>query len=469
MKKILALCLCALLIFSLAACKGEPTDTGNNESDAPLLDCEKVYGNVIEEFHELIINPDAETEFEYGTRGVYDAAVALGEEAADSIGYVFHDINKDGKEELLIGCFETPEFAHVKNELYAAYTYDGNSTKLLFEGRSRNSYSLTNSDTVYYYGSNGAIYSIFGEYELSESGELSCKDFYFTYEKDKDWEDIGLYHNTSDEWDPKVSEELNISMDEFWEIDEALAARTIKIENALPFSTLGDDAKNDIEEILDEPSFDDALELLRKESYEASSMLDGGFEPKDGGSIKVNYEYCRIVILYRDDRDSSGEKVYNYFAVSNSGAAYIAENYDEDKWAPVNGMAMVVAGKSYEDAIFISTDNRSEEYDCFYKEAESVSTPLVGNEDPVPIIIVALKENTKISVELIDGETTELLFEKTMDVYDAVAVLAELEESNSPLRVTAEWSDGADTYKAVWYANYKDGKVEYNEYVKSVK
>lgn len=250
-KRFFVLTLCALLVFCFTACKKEGAKTPSvvpepTPAPAPspeVFDCEAVYGDVLYDFYEIISNPEAVEDFDYGIRGVYEAAEALGDDALDTIRYVFRDINRDGREELLIGCFITPDFAHVKNELYAAYTYDGNAPQLLFEGRSRNSYSLTDSDTFYYYGSNGAIYSIFGEYELSESGELSCKDFYFTYEKDNNWENIGLYHNTIDEWDPKVSEELDMSMEEFWKIDEALAARTAKVSDALPFSTLGDDTK----------------------------------------------------------------------------------------------------------------------------------------------------------------------------------------------------------------------------------
>ena len=72
---------------------------------------------------------------------------------------------------------------------------------------------------------------MFGEYVLSAEGKLESKDYYFTYEKDEDFTEIGFYHNTAGDWDPKVSEELDVSEDEFWAISDALARNTAEMRH----------------------------------------------------------------------------------------------------------------------------------------------------------------------------------------------------------------------------------------------
>jgi hypothetical protein len=153
----------------------------------------------------------------------------------DTIGYVFRDINADTIPELLIGSFDKTDDAYTKNEIYAAYTHNGKSPVLLFSGWARNSYALTDENTLYHHGSGGAAYSIFGEYRISEAGGFQCINAYFTYPKDDEMTEIGFYRNTSGIMDPAEAEEWAVSADEFWAAGDAIAAKTAKL-SATPFS-----------------------------------------------------------------------------------------------------------------------------------------------------------------------------------------------------------------------------------------
>ena len=219
MKKlwILALCL-ALLCFG--GC--------DKETAADPMD---LYGDVLANFYDIIAHPDGERMFADGEFGVFEATQALGDAALDTIGYVFIDLNGDGTDELLVGVFDTMEGAFVNNELYAGYTLVGDAPVLLFEGRARNAYSLMEGGSFYYYGSGGAMYSIFGEAVLNDNSALEWVDYYFTYETDETMTEIGFFHNNSGEWDPHVSEQLDTDVDAFFAMQDVYAQRTVELDD----------------------------------------------------------------------------------------------------------------------------------------------------------------------------------------------------------------------------------------------
>jgi hypothetical protein len=79
---------------------------------------------------------------------------------------------------------------------------------------------------------------MFGTATLSKDGTaLQWNDYYFTYEKDEKFEEIGCYHNTIGEADKGVSEELNITMDDFWDIESQILGKGQRIQ-LTPFSEL---------------------------------------------------------------------------------------------------------------------------------------------------------------------------------------------------------------------------------------
>ena len=149
-----------------------------------------------------------------------------GEESLNTVGYAIRDISGDGIPELLIGGMPDPEYPEFKNTLYALYSVVEGEPICLFEGSARNAFFMMRDGLFLYQGSGGAMYSIVATYGISADGsDLFCKDYYFTHEKDGNFEDIRIYHNTTGDWDPSVSEETDLDPDGFWQIYDELAAQ----------------------------------------------------------------------------------------------------------------------------------------------------------------------------------------------------------------------------------------------------
>ena len=226
-KKLLIIILSAVLLIGVAVAIILVCVSGKEEDPYQLK---------LDEFKQLIVNPeDAEGLYD-GMQSIRDAALEFGDEALDKLGYVSKDLNNDGNEELFIGCFDD-EDADVENEIYAAFTYDGGVLRPIFEKQKRNTFALTDTGTVYFYGTDGDKYHILAEYQLTETGELVCLDYYFTYPKDAN-NNFGYYHNTTGKFDPINSEEIQMTAEELEAKRQALAARTETMD-AVKFSEVG--------------------------------------------------------------------------------------------------------------------------------------------------------------------------------------------------------------------------------------
>ena len=223
-KRVLAILLCIAAVSILPACN----DQKDNEEP---FDCKTAYNNTLDDLYKLISSPAGEEMVYDGMYGVYEAAQALGDAAADTIGYVYNDMDKDGREELLIGNFEGTGSPDVKNEIYAAFTHDGDTLEPLFEKQKRNTFALTDTGTFYFHGSDGDKYHIVAEYELTEEGMI-CKNFYFTYPIDGDGNNMGYYHNTTGIWNSEGSEKIDMTFEELEAIRKDLAARTVPVDAA---------------------------------------------------------------------------------------------------------------------------------------------------------------------------------------------------------------------------------------------
>lgn len=205
-------------------CVGEYT----KESAAVPRD---LYSEVLANYYDIIARPDGERVFAEGEFGVFEAARALGDGALNTIGYVFTDLNGDGTDELLMGVFDTMDGAYVKNELYAGYTLAGDTPVLLFEGSARSAYSLMEVGRLFYYGSGGAMYSIFGEAAVNDDNGVEWVGYFFTYETDETMTEIGFFHNNSGQWEPAMSERLDTDADAFFAVEDAYAQRTVTLED----------------------------------------------------------------------------------------------------------------------------------------------------------------------------------------------------------------------------------------------
>ncbi|MGN0341848.1 MAG: hypothetical protein ACI4DO_03555 [Roseburia sp.] len=199
----------------------------------------EVYGNILNRLYDFITNGEEDYDPAEGEIGVMEAIAGMeSSEALSSVGYTIQDVSGDGIPELLIG--EVENLYGPGNSIYAGYTIVDGEPCLIFEGWARNSYQYMGDGEFYYYGSGGAMYSIFGTYTISPDGtSLICNDYYFTYEKDESFTEIGFYHNTSGDWDTSVSEELDVTDEEFWGIETELESQVEGIE-LTPFSQYND-------------------------------------------------------------------------------------------------------------------------------------------------------------------------------------------------------------------------------------
>ena len=232
-----------MLITLFCGCNNDTTDgietttagtAEKNTLDAESVDYNDVYSDILADFTSLFDNTDADYE---GTTGVIEIINMRGRnEALDCIGYTIRDLNGDKIPEFIVGFIDE---AGKGSEILALYTYKDNSPVFVLESTTRSAYFLMNDGNLFYQGSAGAMYSIFASYALSEKAELVCNDYWFTYEKDKTSYEIGYYHNTTGDFDKAVSEELNISEDEFFKKQSDLISEKAVIE-LTPFSTLAE-------------------------------------------------------------------------------------------------------------------------------------------------------------------------------------------------------------------------------------
>ena len=219
---------------------------GKNEEDKEIFseseniseeetDYTKIYDEVLADYLNLIRR--GEEAFD-GANGVFEAMIGLQpEEALMYIGYTIQDVSGDGIPELLIGDYSEAN-GGFGTMIYALYNCAKDTPECTFEGWYRNSYHWMGEGSFIYSGSGGAIYSMFGTATLSKDGTaLQWNDYYFTYEKDEKFEEIGCYHNTIGEADKGVSEELNITMDDFWDIESQILGKGQRIQ-LTPFSEL---------------------------------------------------------------------------------------------------------------------------------------------------------------------------------------------------------------------------------------
>lgn len=258
------------LMFSLAACEGDQAGSrgsiGNSDpeptveetpdisptpepaqvpevtptvAEEPDTDYEKIFEPILREHYEFLKNGydpyvDIEYDPKYVSMGVMER-IMYGEtgELLENIGYFIKDLNNDGVPELMIGENADYDGTGEKSYVYSCFGVKDDEPVLLFEGWARSTNSWLGGDRFYYFGSNGAMSSIFGSFHLNDNGtDIIWEDYYFS--DDKPSGGLGLYHNTSGIFDASVSDELNISEDDFWNMRDNY--RFVKV----PWNAFGD-------------------------------------------------------------------------------------------------------------------------------------------------------------------------------------------------------------------------------------
>lgn len=198
------------------------TDTTTASAPLEINYMTDVYPELIKSYYDFVANYNPHSEdltINEGFIGVKESTLGrTNEEALDSLGFSVEDLNGDGIDELVIGSLESDEYVNNANQIYALYTCVDNKPVLVFEGWARNRHYFISSDTYYYEGSNGAMYSIFGSAKLAPGDtELSDYDYYFTHDDPTGLSDILFYHNNTGVFDPNGSTLLDTSDDDFWD------------------------------------------------------------------------------------------------------------------------------------------------------------------------------------------------------------------------------------------------------------
>lgn len=222
MKRILVMLLTAFMLLSF-------TGTALAE-DTQELNYELIYEDVINGFYDLVVNGADWSDTMDGGTGVLEVTMGLSkEEALDVIGFDITDLSGDGIPELVIGYIGPNDGGDFTgSEILAIFTCKDGVPCFTAEGWVRNCIQLMTNGSFLRTGSNGAAYSIFGTYTLSEDGsEMLCNDFFFTFEKNGNFEDIGIFYNMTGEWDVSKSYELNISLEEYEQTHQALANQVV--------------------------------------------------------------------------------------------------------------------------------------------------------------------------------------------------------------------------------------------------
>ena len=206
----------------------QSTVTDDSTESTINVNYDNIYNEILDKFYNLITSETNEYNAQDGEAGVIEAVANKGKNyAAASVGYIIKDISGDSIPELLIvSADEIKDSICYGNNVFAAYTCVDNVPTLIFERSSRSNYCIIGDGKFLHVGSDGAMYTAYGTYDISDNGkELVCNNFYFTYEKDTSGSEMGFYHNTSGEMDKSISEELNMTDNEFnQKVDELFSS-----------------------------------------------------------------------------------------------------------------------------------------------------------------------------------------------------------------------------------------------------
>ena len=216
-RRFLAVGMAFMMMLAGGCGKGE---TAEKDEQMPV-DYAAVYAPILDAYYELIYYGTADEKIE-STTGVMELLTYEGfDEAAEQFGYSIEDISGDGVPELLMSFIhEETDEGFFGRDIFAVYCCNDDGVQRVVDGGGRQSYCMMENGDIFYMGSAGAAYSIFGTYTLSEDGaELICKDYYFTHEVDGDFANIGCFHNTTGEWDVDASEKMDVTLDAFWQME----------------------------------------------------------------------------------------------------------------------------------------------------------------------------------------------------------------------------------------------------------
>lgn len=183
---------------------------------------EDVYAPVFDEVQDVLANGyDPDKNYKYISTGLMERVnYPEGDDLGEAIGYYLHDMNGDGRDELLIGENAQYEYGGPNDVafIYSGFTCKDDKPECFIEGWARNRQHYIGDGRFFNTGSSGAMNTEFGECHLDpDSGKLVWDDFYFSCE-DAAKGGMAFFRNTIGSCEPGDSERLNISEDEFGDI-----------------------------------------------------------------------------------------------------------------------------------------------------------------------------------------------------------------------------------------------------------
>ena len=299
-------------------------DAAENQDEQ--IDYLSIYAPVLNEVYAVLRDGfDEEGDYWYTSFGVIETAQwSDSGDALDSVGYAIMDVSGDGIPELLVGTIpvvpsdsgapevDTPD---AKSMLLEGYTCQDGALLNFLEGYARSRYQWMGGDRFYYHGSSGAMYTMFGAYQLIPDGtQLICEDCYFTDLKGGSDSEIGFYHNTLGAWDMDVSEELDLSEDAFWAVQQAYEDQCVSPEltafSNYPYAEYADQTGSGTVRV------DYAADVLPNLDYfEDVSSSETAIEDKVVFQTAEDVEDFKVLALELQDVDENGHAVFSVAVV----------------------------------------------------------------------------------------------------------------------------------------------------------
>lgn len=232
-----------LMMLMLTGCGSDINIQNDNiVAEKETLDEEmsiSVYDEVLQRFYKNATNADVDALFE--SEEFTNLAEVLqyqdSNAALQSFGYTYKDINSDGITELIIGNIREVNNGKAYGDIICnLYTCVDGEVVCLINGSAKNVYRMFEDGKIYNSGVGGAIYYCSGIFNLlPDTDELECLDFYITHERGDDFADIAVYYNNIGSWSPEDSTETDMTVDDFFAMDEDYFKKVSDIE-LIPFA-----------------------------------------------------------------------------------------------------------------------------------------------------------------------------------------------------------------------------------------
>ncbi len=230
MKKMIAAPLLLAMSLVLFGCgdKGAKTTAAAQTPPAAAPAAAKVpayeaaYSKILDGAYEFVTTGSEKNLVNEGMGGVEEVYHMQGaQQAQNLLGYSLLDVTGDNVPELLVGFINSKMGSgYYGNEIYAVYSMvDGRAQRLL-EGWGRTSINLLPEDKFFYRSSGGAAAYVYAKLSLASDGASNFDYYCFTQGAGDGT--VRMYRNRTGSNDPKASQELKQTLDEFFE-SEAFA------------------------------------------------------------------------------------------------------------------------------------------------------------------------------------------------------------------------------------------------------